>query len=302
MVLFFNAINCMAAENNSSKYYYYYQDEKNIIYYTNKPDSEMYSLLNGGQGAKRPRENAVTAPEDIDARDKDARQARNKNKEDISMRLIFPGFPSKQKINPSAEPDANLVSSGKNNSNEGVSEKSSHPEEPGEVSIAGAIPEEASKTVKMVLSSIKSESLPLSERKQPRDQIRSGDELDQFILNAARRYRLSPSLLKAIIKVESNFNPRAVSEKGATGLMQIMPANYSMLNIEDPFDVRQNIMGGAAYLRKMLDYFDSDLVKGIAAYNAGPGNVEKANGIPDIEETRLYVENVLRYMAQYEER
>ena len=92
---------------------------------------------------------------------------------------------------------------------------------------------------------------------------------DDVIAEAAKRNNLSSSLIKALIHVESYFNPRAVSKKGAMGLMQIMPENLALLNIRDPFDPWENIMGGAAYLKDMLKRFGGDLPMALAAYNAG---------------------------------
>lgn len=124
---------------------------------------------------------------------------------------------------------------------------------------------------------------------------------DDVISEAARRNGLSTSLLKALIHVESYFNPRAVSKKGAMGLMQIMPENLPLLNIEDPFDPWENIMGGAAYLRAMLERFSGQLPLALAAYNAGPGAVEKYNDIPPYPETRRYVRKVMKYFTLYKE-
>jgi soluble lytic murein transglycosylase-like protein len=124
---------------------------------------------------------------------------------------------------------------------------------------------------------------------------------DDVISEAARRNGLSSSLLKALIHVESYFNPRAVSKKGAMGLMQIMPENLSLLNIEDPFDPWENVMGGAAYLRAMLERFSGQLPLALAAYNAGPSAVEKYNDIPPYPETRNYVRKVMRYFNFYKQ-
>ncbi len=121
----------------------------------------------------------------------------------------------------------------------------------------------------------------------------------RFINEAARRHGISKALLKAIIKVESDYNPRAVSRKGAKGLMQIMPENFDVCDIENPFDPRQNIMGGTRFLKKLLERFGGDLTKAVAAYNAGAGAVERCNGIPPFEETRNYVSRVLRLYRRY---
>ena len=124
---------------------------------------------------------------------------------------------------------------------------------------------------------------------------------DDVISEAARRNGLSSSLLKALIHVESYFNPRAVSKKGAMGLMQIMPENLQLLNIDDPFDPWENIMGGAAYLKAMLERFSGQLPLALAAYNAGPGAVEKYNDIPPYPETRQYVRKVMKYFNLYKQ-
>ena len=125
------------------------------------------------------------------------------------------------------------------------------------------------------------------------------ESYDDVISEAARRNGLSSSLLKALIHVESYFNPRAVSKKGAMGLMQIMPENLQLLNIKDPFDPWQNIMGGAAYLRAMLERFSGQLPLALAAYNAGPTAVEKYNDIPPFPETQNYVQKVMRFFHLY---
>lgn len=118
---------------------------------------------------------------------------------------------------------------------------------------------------------------------------------DAMISEAARQHRLSPELLKALIKVESDFNPQAVSRAGALGLMQIMPENLSALRVQDPFDPWENIMGGSRYLNQMLQRFEGKLHLALAAYNAGPTIVERYNRIPPIRETQEYVEKVLKY-------
>jgi soluble lytic murein transglycosylase len=124
------------------------------------------------------------------------------------------------------------------------------------------------------------------------------DKFDHIITKASKRHGVSFPLLKAIIKVESDFNPQAVSKKGAKGLMQLMPENISSLNVKDPFDPVQNIMGGAKYIRELLDRFDGEVQLSLAAYNAGPSLVGRYQRIPPFKETEEYIQKV---MAHYYE-
>jgi soluble lytic murein transglycosylase-like protein len=112
------------------------------------------------------------------------------------------------------------------------------------------------------------------------------------IAEAAQQYKLDPDLIRAIIRAESAFNPFAVSSAGAQGLMQLMPAVAAELDVLDPFDPRQNIFGGARYLRWLLDKNNGNLNLAVASYNAGPGAVDRYNGIPPYRETRNYVKKV----------
>ena len=120
----------------------------------------------------------------------------------------------------------------------------------------------------------------------------------QNVEKAAAKYKLSPKLINAVIRAESNFKVRAISSAGAQGLMQLMPATAKELGVENPFDIEQNIDGGAKYLRKMLDRFGGNLRKALAAYNAGPGTVIKYNGRVPYPETRQYVSRVLQFSRQ----
>jgi len=116
----------------------------------------------------------------------------------------------------------------------------------------------------------------------------------EHIRAAADRYSLDPELVRAVIKVESSFNPFAVSEKGAMGLMQLMPDTARDMRVRAPFEAGENIMGGCRYLRQLLDLFQGDLRLGLAAYNAGPTRVMADGAIPAIPETVQYVEKVLQ--------
>jgi len=122
--------------------------------------------------------------------------------------------------------------------------------------------------------------------------------IDQNVQKAAAKYDLSPDLIRAVIQAESNFKVTAVSSAGAQGLMQLMPATARELGVQNPFDIEQNIDGGAKYLRKMLDRFGGNVRKALAAYNAGPGTVIKYNGRVPYPETRQYVKRVLRFSRQ----
>jgi len=124
---------------------------------------------------------------------------------------------------------------------------------------------------------------------------RSTKKYDRHIQDASRKHDVSFPLIKAIIKAESDFDPRAVSKKGARGLMQIMPSNFKGLGIQDPFNPRENIMGGALHMRRLLDRFGGRVRLALAAYNAGEESVERSKGIPPIPETEDYVQKVMAF-------
>ncbi len=138
-------------------------------------------------------------------------------------------------------------------------------------------------------------------RGRPPPLLRRTSAWDDHIRAAAARYGVAPSLLKAVMAVESNFNPYAVSDKGATGLMQLMPATARDMYVSDLLDPAQNIEGGARYLRMLIDQFGGDLEKVLAAYNAGPEAVRRAGGaVPNIPETRAYVRKVVELWKAFE--
>ena len=122
---------------------------------------------------------------------------------------------------------------------------------------------------------------------------------DPIIRKAGRAYGVEAALIKAVIKAESDFNPRAVSKKGARGLMQIMPENDRALNISNPFDPSQNIMGGTRYLSRLLTRYDRKLELALAAYNAGPTAVDRYRRVPPFKETQAYVEKVIALFERY---
>lgn len=122
------------------------------------------------------------------------------------------------------------------------------------------------------------------------------ESMDAIFAEAAARYGVSEKLLKSVAKAESNFNAKAVSKAGAMGVMQLMPATARSLGVTDPYDARQNIMGGAKYLKENLDRFGGNVSLALAAYNAGPNAVQKYGGIPPYKETQNYVKTVTSYM------
>ena len=118
--------------------------------------------------------------------------------------------------------------------------------------------------------------------------------LSQVVNDASGRYHLDPDLVNSVIKAESGFNVRAVSPKGAQGLMQLMPGTATQLGIPNSFDPQANVEGGTRYLRELLERYNFDLVKALAAYNAGPQRVERYKGVPPYYETRAYVARIVR--------
>jgi soluble lytic murein transglycosylase len=121
---------------------------------------------------------------------------------------------------------------------------------------------------------------------------------DDLIKNASRRYGVPPALVKAVIHAESAFDPRAVSPKGAMGLMQLMPATAQLMGVAQPFHASQNVRGGTRYLRSLHDRYGS-WTHTLAAYNAGPTAVDQYRGVPPYAETRQYVKRVLSYYRRY---
>jgi transglycosylase-like protein with SLT domain len=119
-------------------------------------------------------------------------------------------------------------------------------------------------------------------------------KLDDVINDISGRHHLDPDLINSVIHAESAFNPHAVSSKGAQGLMQLMPQTASQLGVVNTFEPADNLEGGTRYLRELLERYNFDLVKALAAYNAGPGRVDKYRGLPPYSETHAYVSRIIR--------
>ena len=124
-------------------------------------------------------------------------------------------------------------------------------------------------------------------------------DFEGIISQASERFKVDPFLIKAVIKAESDFNQNAVSQKGAQGLMQLMPGTAEDMKVEDPFNPEENIFGGTRYLSMMLSRFNNDMRLALAAYNAGPERVENHRGIPPIPETKSFIEKVMQYYGRY---
>jgi soluble lytic murein transglycosylase-like protein len=137
-------------------------------------------------------------------------------------------------------------------------------------------------------------SVPAASDQAALDNVNHQVDLNQVVEAASGTYRLDPDLVNSVIRAESGFNVRAVSPKGAQGLMQLMPQTASQLGVQNAFDPRANVEGGTRYLRELLERYDFDLIKALAAYNAGPERVEQYGGVPPYYETKAYVARIVR--------
>jgi soluble lytic murein transglycosylase-like protein len=132
----------------------------------------------------------------------------------------------------------------------------------------------------------------------PRATGTNATDIEELVSAASAHTNLSPNLIKSVIRAESGFNPNAVSPKGAQGLMQLMPQTAARMGVQNALDPSENVEGGARYLRELLGFFHNDVVKALAAYNAGPQRVEQYHGVPPYPETVAYVRKVIRDLNQ----
>ena len=132
--------------------------------------------------------------------------------------------------------------------------------------------------------------------------IPANQAYDDIIEEAAAEYDLDPNLIRVVMQAESAFHPFAVSRAGAEGLMQLMPELADEMEVSNSFDPRDNIMGGARYLKRLLDYHNGNIDLALASYNAGPGNVQRYGGVPPFRETRRYVKTIKGILASRKKR
>ncbi len=133
-----------------------------------------------------------------------------------------------------------------------------------------------------------------AQSQSPTENFEPSTDLNEVVRAASGTYHLDPDLVSSVIRAESGFNVRAVSPKGAQGLMQLMPQTASELGVHNAFDPQANVEGGTRYLRELLERYDFDLIKALAAYNAGPQRVEQYGGVPPYYETKAYVARIVR--------
>jgi soluble lytic murein transglycosylase-like protein len=134
----------------------------------------------------------------------------------------------------------------------------------------------------------------MAQTQSPRPQAQKPQDLKEVINTISDQHHLDPDFISSVIHAESGFNPRAVSPKGAQGLMQLMPGTASKLGVTNSFDPRSNVEGGTRYLSELLERYNFDVIKALAAYNAGPHRVQQYGGVPPYYETRTYVARIVR--------
>ena len=157
-----------------------------------------------------------------------------------------------------------------------------------------ALPDESAPHTKLQTASVQTASLEAASAQAGSGNITHPVDLNEVVAAASGTYRLDPDLVNSVIRAESGFNVRAVSPKGARGLMQLMPQTASELGVQNVFDAQANVEGGTRYLRELLERYDFDLIKALAAYNAGPERVEQYGGVPPYYETKAYVARIVR--------
>ena len=142
-------------------------------------------------------------------------------------------------------------------------------------------------------------NVPTDPRFRRMTEVRSETDIQSTIVDTAREYNVDPELIRAVIKVESDFDPKAVSKAGAIGLMQLMPATASTLRVHDPFNPHENIKGGVKHLSHLLYQFDGNLTLALAAYHAGETRVKRYGSVPPIPQTQRYIKKVLAVYQDY---
>ena len=166
------------------------------------------------------------------------------------------------------------------------------------------VPHNAEQNIPSISEPVEKEVSARSEG-EPLNQVpihnEEGESLDEIIEETARRYHVDPVLVKAVIMAESGYNPRAVSKKGARGLMQLMPGTAESLGVENIFDPRENIDAGVRYLKLMITRFDGNTELALAAYNAGSRKVRMHRGVPPFQATRDYIAKVFQYYEHFKD-
>jgi soluble lytic murein transglycosylase-like protein len=133
-----------------------------------------------------------------------------------------------------------------------------------------------------------------SSRNPQRQETLTAEGLNQIVSSAGERHQIDPDFIRSVIKAESGFHQNAVSSKGALGLMQLMPGTASELGVSNPFNPNSNVEGGTKYLRDLLEKYNFDVNKALAAYNAGPKRVDQYHGVPPYNETQAYISRIIR--------
>lgn len=189
-------------------------------------------------------------------------------------------YPNTQKVNPNAQSfEKVLQSSAKSNF--------------GTLLLDPRLKQVNASVVKQTPQVTSSNALAEAVAVQANTQVSSKSQILNVVSQVSKKYNVDEKLVQALIKQESGFNPKAKSKSGAMGLMQLMPATAKSLGIKDPYNTVQNVEGGVKYLKSMLNKYNGNVILALAAYNAGPGAVDKYSGVPPYKETQNYVRNIL---------